>query len=58
MAKIELTNSQTKNLLEYFEFDFIPYIRGDECIDNINYLVDMCEVYKKLKEAEVDNAAD
>lgn len=48
--KVYLTNSQIKNLAEWFEFDFIPYIREDTTIDNINYICDMCDIYKKLKE--------
>ena len=51
MAKIELSKSQITNLMNFFEFDFIQSIREDEEVDNINYLVDMCDIYKKLKEA-------
>ena len=49
---IYLTKSQIENLMNYFEFNFIHSIREDEEIDNINYLVDMCDIYKKLKEAK------
>ena len=48
---IELTESQVDNLMEFFEFEFIDSIRRNTDIDNINYLVDMCEIYKKLKES-------
>lgn len=51
MFEIKLTKSQVENLLSFFEFEFIPSIQRDEEIDNINYLVEMCEVYTKLKEA-------
>lgn len=47
---IELTCSQVDNLMEFFEFEFIDSIRNNTDIDNMNYLVDMCEIYKKLKE--------
>lgn len=50
MITINLTESQADNLMEFFEFSFIPSIRQDECIDSINYLVDMCDIYKTLKE--------
>ena len=50
MITINLTESQADNLMEFFEFSFIPSVRQDECIDNINYLVDMCDIYKALKE--------
>lgn len=47
---IKLTNSQVENLMEFFELEFIDFIRNDTYIDNMDYLVDMCEIYKKLKE--------
>lgn len=49
---IELTMSQIDNLMNYFEFDFIPVIQKDESLDNINYLVDMCDIYKRLVAAK------
>ena len=56
MPKIELTNSQIENLKDFFDYEFINGIRNDTEIDNMSYLVDMCEIYKKLKEAgENDN---
>ena len=45
---IELTHSQLINLKEFLEFNFIPCVREDDTIDNINYLVDMCVVYKQM----------
>lgn len=50
MIEIKLTKSQAENLLSFFEFEFIPSIQRDEEIDNINYIVEMCEIYKKLQE--------
>ena len=50
--KIELTKSQITNLANFIQFNLIDEIRNDDEIDNINYLVDMCEAYKVLKEAE------
>lgn len=47
---IKLTKSQIENLMEFFEFEFIDSIRNNTDIDNMDYLVDMCEIYKKLKE--------
>ena len=47
--EIKLTRSQADNLMEFFEFEFIDSIRDNTDIDNINYLVDMCDIYKKLK---------
>ena len=60
MPKIELTRSQINNLIDFFDYEFISYIlsvRKSTAPDNISCLVDMCDIYKKLKEAEVvDNA--
>ena len=53
MAKdctLNLTFSQVKNLAEFFEFEFIDSIRNDTDIENMSYLVDMCDIYKKLQE--------
>ena len=50
MIEIKLTKSQAENLLSFFEFEFIPSIQRDDEIDNIDYLVEMCEVYKKLRD--------
>ena len=50
MIEIKLTESEVENLLSFFEFEFIPSIQRDDEIDNINYLVEMCDVYKKLRD--------
>lgn len=52
MMKVELTKSQITNLANFIEFNLINDIRNDEEIDNIGYLVDMCDAYKTFKEAE------
>lgn len=46
---ILLTQSQAENLIEFFEIAFIPLVRDTPDIDNLDYLVDMCEIYKQLK---------
>lgn len=51
VVSVNLTKSQCKNLAEYIEFNFIDYLRSDDGIDNIYYLADICEAYKKLTEA-------
>lgn len=50
MKTITLTDSQVENLIEFFDLQLIQNIRNDSDIDNMDYLVDMCEIYKKLKE--------
>lgn len=52
MNTVKLTQSQIRNLADFIQFNFIDSIRQDDEIDNINYLVDMCETYKILREAE------
>lgn len=52
MMKIELSKSQITNLANFIQFNFIEEIRNNDDIDNINYLVDMCDAYVVLREAE------
>ena len=47
---IDLTQSQCKNIAEFIEFHIFDAIRNDDEIDNINWLIDMTEAYKKLME--------
>ena len=49
---VELTDSQVKNVADFIEFNLLEAIRQDCDIDNINWVADMCEAYKKLREAE------
>ena len=58
MITIELTKSQVENLMEFFEFEFIPSIQNNTECDNINYLVDMCDIYKQLKSGLTDKDGD
>lgn len=47
---IDLTKSQCKNLAEIIQWNIFDIIRNDTDIDNIDWLVDIAEAYKKLKE--------
>lgn len=50
---ITLTSSQVNNLVEFFELSFINLIADlakDKEIDNMDYLVDMCDTYKLLSD--------
>lgn len=51
MPQIELSKSEIENLIEFFDFDFIPYIKSSVELDNMKYLISMCDVYKKLETA-------
>ena len=46
---IDLKESQCINLCDFIEFNIFDYIRNDTDIDNIDWLVDMMEIYQKLK---------
>ena len=48
---IKLTKSQIENLIEFFELEFIDSIRNDADIDNIEYICEMCEIYRTLQTA-------
>lgn len=52
---ITLTKSQAENLLEFIDIYFINSIRDDEEVDNMGYLCNMCDVYKKLKDILENN---
>lgn len=47
---IDLTKSQCKNLAEIIQWNIFDIIRNDTDIDNIDWLVDIVEAYKKLRE--------
>ena len=47
---ILLTKSQAENLMDFFEMSFIQTIRDVDEINNMMYLVDMCEIYTQIKQ--------
>lgn len=47
---LTLTKSQVSNLLEFFDLNFIESIRSYTGVDNMECIVNMCEIYKSLKE--------
>lgn len=47
---IDLTKSQCDNLAEFIECHIFDAIRDEPDIDNIAWLIDMVDAYKKLKE--------
>lgn len=51
-----LSKSQAANLAEFLECHFIDALRRDVDIDNIGYVVDMCDAYKKLRAVGGDGA--
>lgn len=49
MPVIELSESQCKNLAEFIEFNIFRVIREDVDIDNVEWMIDMMDAYKKLR---------
>ena len=47
-VNVTLKLSQVNNLAEFIDVNLIDHIRNDEEIDNILWLLDMCETYKTL----------
>jgi hypothetical protein len=45
---IDLSQSQCKNLADFIEFNIFEFVRKDEDIDNVDWLADMMDAYKKL----------
>lgn len=50
--KIELLLSQISDLAEFIEDNFISYIKDTVGVGNMEYVVDMCDTYKILREIE------
>ena len=48
--KVELTKSQAINMAEFIEYNIFDVVRNDTDIENINWLLEMCDVYKVLKQ--------
>lgn len=51
---MELTYDEAYALEEFIEINIFNNIRNDEDIDNMNWLLSMCEIYKKCKEITGD----
>ena len=51
MPQIELSKAEIENLIEFFDIEFIPFVKAVDELDNMKYLTSMCDVYKKLETA-------
>ena len=51
---IELTKGQCESLVEFIDFTLIPSLRNDPDIDNLQYVINICDAYKAFKEATED----
>ena len=50
LYNIQLTGSQLEDLADFIQFEFIDSIRNNEETDNIYYLCNICDVFRKLEE--------
>ena len=48
---IQLTSPQLEDLADFIQYEFIDSIRSNEKTDNIYYLCNICDVFRKLEEA-------
>ena len=55
MPKIELTKGQCDSLMEFIECNLICSIREDEYLDNLQYVINICDAYKVFKEVAESN---
>ena len=55
MPKIELTKSQCASLVNFIDFAFIPSLRQDPDLDNLQYVINICDAYKVFKEVVDSN---
>lgn len=55
MPKIELTEDQCVSLMDFIELEFIQSLRNDPDADNLQYVINICDIYKAVKEAAVND---
>ena len=51
----KFSEDEVTDLIDFFETNLLEEIRNDMEIDNINWLCDMTSIYKKLKEAGIED---
>ena len=49
---LQITRGEVESLIDFFECNIFDAIRNDIDIDNVEWLCNLCSVYKKLKEME------
>ena len=55
MATIELTKGQCESLVDFIELNLISSVREDEYLDNLQYVINICDAYKVFKEVADSN---
>ena len=49
---VHITKGQIESLIEFIDLNFIPSIRNDENIDNMDYICNICDIYRNLIKAQ------
>ena len=47
--EVELTKGQCESLVDFIECNLISSIRADEYLDNLQYVINICDAYKTFK---------
>ena len=57
---VEITRDQAESLLDFIEREFIDTIRNDEGCDNMEYVANVCDVWRACKKVldEKEGGAD
>lgn len=48
----DITKGQIESLIEFIDLNFIPSIRNDVDIDNMDYICNICDIYRNLTKAQ------
>ena len=48
----EISKGQIESLIEFIDLNFLPPIRNDEDIDNMDYICNICDIYRNLTKAQ------
>ena len=48
----DITKGQIESLIEFIDLNFLPSIRTDEDIDNMDYICNICDIYRNLTKAQ------
>ena len=47
-----ITKGQIESLIEFIDLNFLTSIRNNEDIDNMDYICNICDIYRNLTKAQ------
>ena len=47
-----ITKGQIESLIDFIDLHFISSIRNDEDVDNMDYICNICDIYRNLTKAQ------